>query len=742
MASDPWENSEKKQTVEPWESREADAPKKESSLPSWWNPFDESYKQERPDTHGGPVGKAMDYIGGAAGDLTLQGIMGLPSMVAGGVRGVVDAVRQTGESGNVARDWMEELAYQPRSKGGKAVNAAIDVPLNAMMQFADDQGEKALWNYGDPSPLRATAVRSVLEAAPLAVGAILGKNMRPPMGTKKPKVPSSTKQTEPSLRAEPPIAPETEPTLTPRQQVKPETATDRARAMAEQAGISWDALSGTMKTKVTDLAKDATSFKAVDKASLERIMRGESLPVPVTKMTKGQATRDPGQLRAEDALAATDAGIPIREAQIAQNKALIANLDAMEGRTGSRAKGVPEKTGGAVAEGGIAVAAADSKRGYQQLYKEADASAEGAMPLNAQPLVDWVIANESNATVAASINTIRADLKKMGIVRYEPDGEVVLQRKMTMRESELLRQKTHDLWDPHQNGLFMGRLRRVIDKMTENGGGDLYKGARAARNKHAMEFEEPEAIAQLITDKSRTDRKISLENVWHKSVLTGSLADIRILKKTLFNSKDKRVKAGGRKAWKEIAGETVRYIREQATKGVATDAAGNLNLSPAGLKRALDKITDAKLEIILGKTQAKQLRDLQTVSIDTKTIPPYKGGSTTAPNLLAIFDKLSKFPIAGPITRGVLREGADLIKKGKEPAAVRAAMAGPELRQTPTKKRTKLPRKPSPPSRISPMIPLSALAIPTTDQERKLAPFYSQNVTIDRARTGSIGRGK
>ena len=731
----PWEKRQEEGT--PWEKHGG---KSESSLPSWWNPFDEAYKQERPDTHGGPVGDAMDYIGGAAGDLTLQSITGIPSMVAGGLRGMYSAATGSGESGNVARDTMESMAYQPRSKGGKAVNEAIDVPLQKMMQFADDQGEDALYGYGDPSPLRATAVRSTLEALPLAVGAILGKNMRPPMGTKRPKVSPRGEPVEPSLRTEPAISTDTDPTLTPRQQVKPETALDRARAMSEKAGISWDALSGTMKTKVADLAKDATSFQAVDKASLERIMRGESLPVPVTKMTKGQATRDAGQLRAEDALAVTDAGIPIRDAQVAQNKALISNLNELEKRTGSRAK-VPEQTGKAIAEGGLAQASNASKREYQQQYKAADASAEGAMPLDAQPIVDWVIANESNATVAASINTIRADLKKMGIVRYEPDGEVVIQRKMTMRESEMLRQKTNDLWDIHQNGLFMGRLKRVIDKMTESGGGDLYKNARAARTKHAMEFEEPEAIAQLLTDKSRTDRKVALEDVWHKSVLNRSVEDVRVLKKTLFESKDKRVKAGGRKAWKEMAGETIRYIREQATKGVATDAAGNLNLSPAGLKRALDKITDVKLEIILGKTQAKQLRDLQTVSIDTKTIPPYKGGSSTAPNLLAIFDKLSKFPIAGPITRGVLREGADLIRKGKEPAAVRAAMAGPDLRPTPPKRtKNRSARKPSPPSRISPMIPLSALAIPTTEQERKLAPFYSQNLTIDRARTGNTGR--
>jgi len=745
--------------------------------PTWWNPRgtpEPWWNPPKPETEPPGLG-AIDYVGGAAGDLSLQGITGVPAMVAGGWAGIGSALTQSGESGNVARDWMEELAYQPRSKGGKAVNAAIDVPLNAMMQFADDQGEKALWNYGDPSPMRATAVRSTLEAVPLVAGAILGKNMRPPMGTKKPKVPSSTKQTEPSLRTEPPIAPEVEPTLTPRQQVKPETATDRAQAMAEKAGIPWNQLSTNMKRRIGEIAKDAVDFESVNKEQLARIMRAESLPVPIT-LRKGQITRDPQQMRIEE-MAASGAGLeaqPIRDQMVAFNRGVAANLAEIKARTGAKIKPggqIPSEQAGKRIAASLEQKQLRSENKVTRAYNKADKSAEGATPVDGQPIVDWIIANESEATLAPAINVIRDNLKKRNLIRVEPDGEVVVLRKFQLREMEGIRKKANQLWDPSYNGKFMGDLKRLIDKTTENSGGDLYKGARAERVRHRVEHEDPGSVANLLAlKKGNTDRKVSFEKVHDNIVLNGSLQQLRNTKKALleFESDSSSIRKNGRDAWEELAGATVGYIEgETITKIVAKGYGGEPVASTAALKKALDKIGDEKLELLLGKSGKDKLRQLEQVLRDQE-IPPFKG-SPTAPFLLAyaekVFDGLTAIiPSASGkiVARGVKEVAKQAAEKGRVAGSAKGSVltdeafpiaragekvqTGPSMsaveRVKPKKKSKKATRKPSPPSRISPMIPLSALAIPTTDQERKLAPFYSQNVTIDRARTGSIGRGK
>jgi hypothetical protein len=119
----------------------------------------------------------------------------------------------------------------------------------------------------------------------------------------------------------------------------------------------------------------------------------------------------------------------------------------------------------------------------------------------------------------------------------------------------------------------------------------------------------------------------------------------------------------------------VRYIRDEATKGVE-DTTGTPDVSPAKLKQAVDRIGDEKLDLLLGKTSADQLRAVVNATQDLKTSPPRRiNGSDTSLNLLNWADKmLEHLPILGPFTRGAAKMAKKAYDTGKADVAADQAL--------------------------------------------------------------------
>jgi hypothetical protein len=405
-----------------------------------------------------------------------------------------------------------------------------------------------------------------------------------------------------------------------------------------------------------------------------RTAAAEKLPVPM-RMTKGQATRDPVQLRREELLAQTDEGKAIRNLHIEQNRDLISNLENVRDRAAPKSMSLEdvgrrvagEKSGKMSTEGALVMKETASSDRVSQAYQKARSSPEVNNPVNPKPLIDWLTENGAAAASVPEINSMAQMLKKFGAVTTDASGQATAGRNLTMGEMEEVRKLAVKL-DPNDGKAashFMKEIKRTIDASTEKAGGDLYKAARAERVRHAMEFEEPKAIAQLLDSKSRTDRAVALENVWSSVVTKGSISDLDRVRSTLLKSEDRTIRDAGRKAWRDIVGNTAEYIKTEATKSVATDAAGSANISPAALKRALDRIGDKKLDMIFGKSSADTMRQISRTAQDVKTMPPNKAGSTTVPNFLAVMDRIvGKVPIVGSTTMGAAKVVRDLGKSG------------------------------------------------------------------------------
>ena len=602
-----------------------------------------------------------------------------------GWAGLIGAPLVGGErAGQITRDVQSGMTYQPRTDQAVALNELTAWPFEKIAQGADYLGGAATDVMAKSFPKLAPYIGAGVRTAPDAILAALGygasRGMRPA-----PKPPMATEV--------PPVAP-------------PRSASPIANTEAPLPGVPAE--------------RDAARALQAQ----ERVRRAESLNPPV-RLSKGQMERDPVQLRKEENLAQTDVGREIRDLQETQNKALIDNLDAMRESTGGRTTG--ETTGQSVAqrrnvkdpntkEGALAMAARKSEESVGALYRKANNSAEGLRQVDPTPLVEWIAENEVSAGVAKSIDAVRKDLERKGIIETV-EGEIVVKRAPTMREMEKIRQLAVQLGKTYDaDGHAMSGYKKVIDAATEEAGGDLYKAARAARRQHAVEYENPRLIAKLLKDDEK-GRALAFEKVWQGTVIGGSISELRLLQDTLLKHPDKAVRQAGKKAWKDMAGETIQYIRDEATKSVATDSRGNPNLSPAALRRAIDRIGSDKLELLIGKDATRRLNQLASVAQDTKTLPPWKGGSTTAPNLLTTFDKLLNYlPVAGPTVKAGVRMATKAYEESKAPKAVQEALAPaqPGVNQGAIRRREAQSR-----DRLSPIIPLSQVGLPMAEDRRR-----------------------
>ena len=218
--------------------------------------------------------------------------------------------------------------------------------------------------------------------------------------------------------------------------------------------------------------------------------------------------------------------------------------------------------------------------------------------------------------------------------------------------------------------------------------GPLYAEARSLREKQARKYEGRAVVANLITTvKGKDDPKVAASEAFQKSIINGTPEEVTFLRRVLLTSgKD------GRDAYKELQGATIKYLEDEAKKGLQTDSMGRDMISPAKLNAAVTSLdSNGRLDIILGKQQAQTVRDLNEVIKYVNTVPPgtlvnTSGtamtlmnivGATTEAGLLASFTGL---PI--PVLTGI-RAVTKQVKDNKTKARINQALNKAENAQKP-----------------------------------------------------------
>lgn len=409
----------------------------------------------------------------------------------------------------------------------------------------------------------------------------------------------------------------------------------------------------------------------VDMATL-RQGKASELPVPI-ELTKGQRERTFAQQQFERETAKSpELGAPIRERFADQNDAIFKNFDAFVDMTGAETADL--RSVGTAVDQAIRSRAARDKTKIRTLYKEAEKAGELEQPVTLDGVVQHINDNWPDVATAPLLKTAKDWAIKLGIATEDANGNLTA-APVTLKRAETFRQAINRNTDMEATNIRQASiLKGAVDQATDGLGGNLYKQARTARAKFAADYENVGLIKDLVGMKrTSADRVVALENVFDRSIKTGSLDDVRQLRRILQTEGE-----SGQQAWKELQGATVRHIQDQAFGGATRDVRGNPVVSAAALERtvaSLDK--SGKLDFIFGKKGSEQIRLINDVAKDVATAPPGAvNTSNTASALLTALDTLTSYGTTGlpiPIAHA-LKASMKSIKDRKVRARVQQAL--------------------------------------------------------------------
>jgi hypothetical protein len=211
------------------------------------------------------------------------------------------------------------------------------------------------------------------------------------------------------------------------------------------------------------------------------------------------------------------------------------------------------------------------------------------------------------------------------------------------------------------NSNYGKEVKNLIDQVTEGAGGDLYQEARAARRQFSKEFDDVKAVAKLVGSKGE-DRLVRLSDIFDNVVLGSSKEDVQHITSLL-----KRAGPEGQQAINELKGQTVQWLKGQATGVNGVTKFDNF-------RKAVDKLErEDKLTELFGKNGREQILDLRdTVRDATVKQPGAVNYSNTASALMRGLEKMSALRIPGAQTVAEMRQNAITKKQAKEAATFNA----------------------------------------------------------------------
>jgi len=428
------------------------------------------------------------------------------------------------------------------------------------------------------------------------------------------------------------------------------------RPMANQA---IETAKPAINTMAQALRKEAPTMSGVGAAqtpeSLTRYQMAQQLRVPVSP-SKGQLERDLGQqqFEIETPKNMPELGKPLIEAQAKRNDAILQNFDAFVDATGKETFGL-RATGKAVTDE-LVKQSNQAKANINKAYTIAREVGETEAPVTYAPLTAYI--NDQTPTVRAKLAPI-LDVVNEQIAKNDVGNTGTV----SINALEDIYQVINKNFEPNTPAAVYGReMKDIINTITEGQGGELYQNARKLRQNYAQRFENIGAIDRLLRLKPNSDdRTVAFEDVFQKSIINGSLDDVKNLGFAL-----KKGGPEGQQAFKELQGQTIEFLKDKVTQSIDTDSFGNPVVSPAKFKSAVRELDqDGKLDYLFGKKGAQELRDLMETTIMVNA--PLKGAanySNTSSAIMQALDRISsspigKIPVIGSITRYSLEKSQE-----------------------------------------------------------------------------------
>ena len=381
--------------------------------------------------------------------------------------------------------------------------------------------------------------------------------------------------------------------------------------------------------------------------AVTRMQMAQNLRVPVAP-SKGQLERDLGQqqFEIETPKISPELGKPLIEAQAKRNDAILQNFDAYVDATGKETFGL--RATGKIVTDELTRQANQAKAQINKAYTAAREQGETEAPVQYAPLTAYI--NDQTPTVRSKLAPI-LDVVNEQIAKNDPKNTGTV----SINSLEDIYQVINKNFEPNTPAAVYGReMKDIINTITEGQGGEMYQNARRLRQDYSKRFENIGAVDRLLRLKPNSDdRFVAFEDVFQKSIVNGSLDDVKNLGLAL-----KKGGPNGQQAFKELQGQTIEFLKDKVTQSIDVDSFGNPVVSPAKFKSAVRELDqDGKLDYLFGKKGAQEIRDLMEVTIMVNA--PLKGAanySNTSSALIQALDNISaspigKIPVIGSITK-------------------------------------------------------------------------------------------
>lgn len=423
-------------------------------------------------------------------------------------------------------------------------------------------------------------------------------------------------------------------------------AGDAAQSVARVPGRVMEAV-GLREPAIPDQFAEPAGGSASANLGDVRQNISEGLPVPVN-LTLGARTRNPNQLAFEKEQMKTEIGQPLRDRAEENITQINQNFDALVDMVGSQETALGPNAIGRKVVDTLAQGYKEAKDKTAAAYSRANNSSEALIPVDIaqqvtirngdEALTTSLIENLNSYPSGLDTTALPTHAKKyaeiLGIARDDGAGNLIPLRP-TVKQLEAFRKEIVSATGYDSVGIRQATvLKKLIDAQVEPLAGPLYKKAREMRTIQAKKYENRAIVADLLNNKRGTDdRKVAIDRVFNETILNGSPDEIGFLRGVILTSGK-----GGRQAWKELQGATIKHIQDESTKGMNTTSTGESIVSPAKLHNvvtALDK--NGRLDLVLGRKNASIVRDLNDVVKYVNTVPPGTliNSSGTAATLMA-----------------------------------------------------------------------------------------------------------
>lgn len=350
----------------------------------------------------------------------------------------------------------------------------------------------------------------------------------------------------------------------------------------------------------------------------------------LSPLTKGQATREPSQVRFEREAAKKPEGAPLDNRFVQHNQQLLSKFDEFFDETGAQQPTL--RAAGGVVDKAMVDKYSRANSEVNAAYARARDSGQTAEPVSYKALSDFLKTKnaEMKTDNAPMLNYVKAKLDEL-----DPQGTGLI----PVNDLEELRKGASRITqDGTPNAAFIVDVKRSIDSSMDQASGALYQQARRMRENVAKQFEDVGVIDKLLrTKRNSSDRIVALEDVVDHSLFGArSLDDVRQVRRVLQAGGGEQ----GAQAWRELQGAGINKMRDALfPENGAQDAAGNTLPRPSALKKVVaDLDSDGKLEFIYGKQGAAKIRDLADAAVDVN----YKTGMNTSGTAAALEDMLKQ----------------------------------------------------------------------------------------------------